>query len=466
MAHRNPRQSFASLGLAAALGAVAVGCGPSKTVLLRTTPPGATLFVYKVTPQGAETPVPLDGDQGKSPATLGLAFDNDVHYRVEAHRVLCAPVTDTQVRLEPLSQTTYEVALVQFKQFVDALGYNAQRAGDLWRVRRAVTPTVATIDTAEPSPAFVDQPVPVTDNKQANVDFPSFAVTTGATGTLMVYQQVTNDADNGRFDSRLFKLPLTGGVTATALTMNRDQQPHNPTFSYTGDQVIFDTANDSRTQAPAQFRTTTDGSTIERLGHDSDTCEVEFSAGRDALAFTAYSPNAAGPQVMVSARDGSGPTPRATGMSPQVSPDGNRIVYVHPPENGGHLRLATVNVHGPITTGELQLDTEHDALDPHWSPDGKLIAYCSNQREGQPVDLSREPDARFREGDETHSFLWLVTADGRGATQLTHGESFDSHPVFDPDGRTVYFRSNRGGTWNIWKCRLSDAAMAKLGVGR
>ena len=201
--------------------------------------------------------------------------------------------------------------------------------------------------------------------------------------------------------------------------------------------------------------------------HDGDTCETDFSAGRDALAFTAYAPNTAGPQVMVSALDGSGLVSRGKGSEPQIEPSNqNLIAFVHRPENGGHLRLAVVNLRGPVSTQELQLDTEHDVADPHWSPDGKLIAYCSDLRDGHPADEAKEPDPHFREPDATHSFLWVVRADGQSPIQLTHGENFDSRPTFDPDGRTIYFRSNRGGQWNLWKCRLTDAAMAKLGAGR
>ncbi len=468
MAHvtsRRPVRPTFCLALAVAVGA---GCAPGKTATLQSTPDRATLMVFKVAADGHETPLALDADQTRTPTTLKLDMSDDVHYRVEAHRVLCAPNPGTQVRLEPLAQTTYEIPLTQFKDFVSGLGYAAQKGGDLWQMAAAQAQTVATIDETEPGPPlFIDQPVSVTDNKDPNVDYPSFTVTAGPSGTVMVYEEVRlNSAiQPGGQDSRLWRLPLAVDMKPTLLTTNRKQQ-HNPAFSYTGDDVIFDTNDDSRTRAPVQFKTASDESTVEHLAHDADTCETEFTAGREFLAFTAYSPNASGPQVMVCSKDGSGSTARGQGMSPQMSPDGNRIAFVHRPENGGHLRLAIVNVRGPVTTNELQLDADHDAVDPHWSPDGRFIAYASNLREGQPVDLQREPDGRFREGEETHSFLWLVGADGRNPIQLTHGENFEGHPVFDPNGKTIYFRSNRGGHWNIWKCNLTDLAAAKVGGGR
>ena len=452
---------------------VGVGCTPAKTVTLRSAPSGATVLLTRVGPEG-QTRVDLGDESGQTPTTTRLAFPPDVSYTAEAHRVLCAPSEPLKITYEPQDRTDYDLRLTQFKQFVDGLVYAPVQAHDLWQMVAHPTRTTATTDTTEPGQsAYVDQPVAVTDSQQQQqqqpglaVDYPSFAVTVSGAGSLMVYEQSSTDSGiPGGIDSRLYKLPLTPGSNPTRLTLNRKQQ-HNPTFSYSGEEILFDSADNSRTRAPAQFRTDSDESTLTQVPHDADTCQTQYSAGRDALAFTAYSPNVAEPSVMVSSLDGSGATSRGRGMSPQISPDQNRIAFVHRPENGGRLRLATVNVRGPVTVQEIQLDGDHDVADPHWSPDGKLIAYCTDLRDGHPTDEAREPDVRFREPDGTHSFLWLVGADGRNPIQLTHGENFDSHPVFDPDGRTIYFRSNRGGTWNIWKCRLSDAAIAKVTGGR
>ena len=54
--------------------------------------------------------------------------------------------------------------------------------------------------------------------------------------------------------------------------------------------------------------------------------------------------------------------------------------------------------------------------------------------------------------------------DGQHSIRLTKNESFDSNPVFDRNGRTIYFRSNRGGVWNIWKMNLTDTAFTELQI--
>jgi hypothetical protein len=34
---------------------------------------------------------------------------------------------------------------------------------------------------------------------------------------------------------------------------------------------------------------------------------------------------------------------------------------------------------------------------------------------------------------------------------VTRNESWDDGPAWDATGRTLFFRSNRGGQWGIWK---------------
>ena len=124
-----------------------------------------------------------------------------------------------------------------------------------------------------------------------------------------------------------------------------------------------------------------------------------------------------------------------------------------------------VNTRGPNVTRELALNDDADYYQPRWSPDSQLIVFCSPSRgKNLPDDVKKEPNAKYHDAEGEHSFLWIASADGRHCLRLTKNESFDSNPVFDRNGRTIYFRSNRGGVWNIWKLNLSDAAFAELKV--
>lgn len=79
--------------------------------------------------------------------------------------------------------------------------------------------------------------------------------------------------------------------------------------------------------------------------------------------------------------------------------------------------------------------------DPQISPDGRLVAF---------VVETKDPDA-----NEVRSRIWLVEAEAGAAPRpLTAGNTQDSQPRWSPDGKTLGFVSNRGGTRQIWLLSL------------
>ncbi len=66
-----------------------------------------------------------------------------------------------------------------------------------------------------------------------------------------------------------------------------------------------------------------------------------------------------------------------------------------------------------------------------FSPDGRAIAFVSN-REG-----------RDREAWTTNNDVWIVPAAGGEAKKLTNNPAADVHPVFSPDGKTIFVRAQR-----------------------
>jgi Tol biopolymer transport system component len=135
----------------------------------------------------------------------------------------------------------------------------------------------------------------------------------------------------------------------------------------------------------------------------------------------------------------------ANGESPQVSPDESRIVYVsryHDPSTKRLVRRLWVMRLDGSDAGALTANTDYDTIDPRWSPDGRWIVFAAN-----PAD---------RPGKTANYDLFLIPAEGTPTPlRLTRNEAYDSSPVFDRTGRFLYFRSNRGGHWNIWRLALA-----------
>jgi dipeptidyl aminopeptidase/acylaminoacyl peptidase len=73
------------------------------------------------------------------------------------------------------------------------------------------------------------------------------------------------------------------------------------------------------------------------------------------------------------------------------------------------------------------------------SPDGRLVAYTQSRAVVQT------------EKSEVDAQIFLAHADGSHCVQLTRGEKSASSPSFSPDGRFVYFSTERSGKPNLWR---------------
>jgi Tol biopolymer transport system component len=91
-----------------------------------------------------------------------------------------------------------------------------------------------------------------------------------------------------------------------------------------------------------------------------------------------------------------------------------------------------------------------EGTDPAWSPDGTRIAF-----------------SRTAGG---HAHLFVMNADGTGATQITDGTDDDVHPSWSPDGSALVFCSARGegAGWtqaNLFSVRPDGSWLVQLTEG-
>ena len=145
--------------------------------------------------------------------------------------------------------------------------------------------------------------------------------------------------------------------------------------------------------------------------------------------------------VFVVSRTG-GPARRVTrsGFNPSWSPDGLRIVTASesvdwrpdtrtPNESQLHIT--------EIVTGNTRTLSTGDAVQPAWSPSGKRIAYWGLWERGQ-----RD--------------IWTVAVDGGEPVRVTNDAALDWSPTWAPDGRWLFFSSDRDGAMNLWRVRIDE----------
>ena len=152
------------------------------------------------------------------------------------------------------------------------------------------------------------------------------------------------------------------------------------------------------------------------------------------VAFERWLPQVDRPQIWAVDLNTSLETQLTEGHRPKVSPDGSTILYNLQNDDTGRFEIWQMKVNGGAIT-LLSAGGTHDEVQPSWSPDGSAIVYASNQ--GQ-------------DGVGQYNFdIWVMSLRGGPPTQLTTNGSYDDEPIWHPDGR-IFFRSNRGGSWNIW----------------
>jgi Tol biopolymer transport system component len=185
-------------------------------------------------------------------------------------------------------------------------------------------------------------------------------------------------------------------------------------------------------------------------------------------------------------------------LNPLFSPDGTRLTYQRLRGSGLQEESTTILVaqDGDEET-PLSSTTASGRFGPtDWSADGRwLLGSCSRSVQGRleiclaPLSaaphvesaisvVATHPDlnlfiARFSPDQRWIaiqgvkyaglSTIYAMPAAGGAIAQITEGRHWDDKPCWGPDGRTIYFVSDRGGFLNVWGIRFDPANGTRVG---
>ena len=119
------------------------------------------------------------------------------------------------------------------------------------------------------------------------------------------------------------------------------------------------------------------------------------------------------------------------GVDLAVAPDGNTIAFFVRKERGRELMLLNA-LDGRIEQ-LIPMPGLDQQLNPAFSPDGRVLAFMA-----------------FKGGDAD---IYTYNLDTKAITNLTQDRSFDFAPTFSPDGQWIYYSGVQGTTAKIFRFR-------------
>lgn len=131
--------------------------------------------------------------------------------------------------------------------------------------------------------------------------------------------------------------------------------------------------------------------------------------------------------------------------APDVSPDGKRVVFVVNSMGTTHLEVADIHGDGSLSERRHLVPSARfeQAYTPRFSPDGKKVAYgvwtAGGYRDIRIVDVAT---GTFR--------------------AVTRDRALDMQPVWSPDGKTLYFTSDRTGIPNIYAYDVGGGSLKQV----
>ena len=124
-----------------------------------------------------------------------------------------------------------------------------------------------------------------------------------------------------------------------------------------------------------------------------------------------------------------------------------KLFFVKLDEDSKKKQIYSTTADGKLETALINQDDfrRSNCFNPAVSPDGTKLLFVSDQG----VD----------DQGRHHNDIYMVNADGTNLQRLTQNPSDDILPAWSPSEEgVIFFLSNRGGAYNIWRLKLSTGS--------
>jgi len=189
---------------------------------------------------------------------------------------------------------------------------------------------------------------------------------------------------------------------------------------------------------------------ISRLTQDNRfNFQPTYGDSNRQLFYLTVEPNFPTAESMVSSirMDGSLPTQLSIGALQVNNSFTDKVFFVKLDQDTKRRQIYSITADGKLETALIGQEDyrKSNCFDPSVNPDGSKVLFVS--------------DHGLDEQGRPNNDIYLINADGTGMQRLTQNGSDDIKPVWSPSEEgVIYFLSNRGGAYNVWRLKLSSGS--------
>ncbi|MDB6169978.1 MAG: Translocation protein TolB [Verrucomicrobia bacterium] len=350
-------------------------------------------------------------------------------------------------KLEPITEITTSLTYPALAMTPTGVAFRFQRSS-----------AMAVLNTREPSETISDLK-PVTNFGRQDVKdaasraecVNSFCVSPD--GQNIIFSLTERDDQGGYYSNLSIKRADDVGGGVARLTQGPRYWDTLPFVANDGSNYLVFASNRTDRTKPDIFRVNLVENRlsggISRLTNDSRyNFGPSYGDSNRQLFYLSTEPNfpTAESQISSIRLDGSLPTQMSISALELNNVFAEKVYFVRLDEDSKRKQIYSITADGKLETALLNQEDfrTSNCFNPSVSPDGSRVLFVS--------------DHGVDDQNRHNHDIYLVNADGTNLQRLTQNGSDDLMPAwsFSEEG-VVFFLSNRGGAYNVWRLKVSGA---------